>query len=346
MNITFLIGNGFDLNLGLKTSYKDFKEFYYAKEPDDKLSKLLKDEKIDYWSDLEVSLGKVLGQYSEDEIDDYLNSKEFMERCFQEYLSHENSQFQIDDPDELFNIFSNSIINFYSEFNRTERKQYEEFLLHTREKIHYAFITYNYTSILDQIIKNFPMSDGFSQHTAGPYTYHDTVDSPLHVHGDLESGIIFGVDNEAQLCVSDSVKNHSFEKYLIKVKLNNECGEQRVSQAKHIIDGSKYICLYGLSAGITDSMWWEYLIEWLSGDGSRRLVLFIREKSNHRFSVSSQNRHADKTRREFISKSYKNEVDESVSSRIIIVEGSSIFDLKGFTVSERVEEKTFQLASK
>lgn len=28
MNVTFLIGNGFDINLGLKTSYKDFYEQY------------------------------------------------------------------------------------------------------------------------------------------------------------------------------------------------------------------------------------------------------------------------------------------------------------------------------
>lgn len=28
MNITFFIGNGFDLNLGLKTRYKDFYKYF------------------------------------------------------------------------------------------------------------------------------------------------------------------------------------------------------------------------------------------------------------------------------------------------------------------------------
>ncbi len=32
MYITFLIGNGFDLNLGLKTKYKDFLEVYASVE--------------------------------------------------------------------------------------------------------------------------------------------------------------------------------------------------------------------------------------------------------------------------------------------------------------------------
>lgn len=33
MNVTFLLGNGFDLNLGLSTSYKDFYSYYTKKEP-------------------------------------------------------------------------------------------------------------------------------------------------------------------------------------------------------------------------------------------------------------------------------------------------------------------------
>lgn len=31
MNVTFLLGNGFDLNLGLLTSYKDFYSYYTKK---------------------------------------------------------------------------------------------------------------------------------------------------------------------------------------------------------------------------------------------------------------------------------------------------------------------------
>lgn len=345
MNITFLIGNGFDLNLGLKTGYKDFKKYYYSKNPTDKLSLLLKDEIIDYWSDLESSLGKTLEQYSENEIDDFLDSKESMEKCFQEYLSHENSRFHINSPEELFKIFSDNVTNFYSEFNSTERQQYKSFLSNTTEKIHYSFITYNYTYTLDEIIKCCSTSNCFGQHTASSFTYHDVVDEPLHIHGDLETGIIFGVDNASQLCLSDLVENRYFEKYLIKERLNNDCGEQRVSKAKQIIDASKYVCLYGLSAGITDGMWWKYLIEWLSKADSRRLVLFVHDENTHKFSTSAQNRNNDILRQIFISRGFKDKVAESVSNRIIIVEGSGIFNLKGFSVSEHDEEKTLQFAA-
>lgn len=35
MNVTFLIGNGFDLNLGLATQYPDFLKEYLVDNPDD-----------------------------------------------------------------------------------------------------------------------------------------------------------------------------------------------------------------------------------------------------------------------------------------------------------------------
>ena len=50
-------------------------------------------------------------------------------------------------------------------------------------------------------------------------------------------------------------------------------------------------------------------------------------------------------RQDFISRGFKDKVAESVNNRIIIVEGSGIFDLKGFSVSEPDEEKTLQFAA-
>ena len=268
-----------------------------------------------------------------------------MENCFQEYLSLENSRFHIDNPEELFKTFSNNVTNFYYDFNLTERQQYKTLLSKTTERIHYAFITYNYTYALDEIIKCCSTSSGFGQHSVGSSIYHDAVDNPLHIHGDLETGIIFGVDNSSQLCISDSVKDRYFEKYLIKERLNNDCGEQRVNRAKQIIDAIKYVCLYGLSAGITDGMWWKYLIEWLSKADSRRLVLFVHGENTHKFSTAAQNRNNDILRQDFISRGFKDKLAESVNKRIIIVEGSGIFDLKGFSVSEPDEEKTLLFAA-
>ena len=61
MNIVHIIGNGFDLNLDLKTSYRHFYEYYKNQESKNENIKLLKkeiDSDSENWSDLELALGK------------------------------------------------------------------------------------------------------------------------------------------------------------------------------------------------------------------------------------------------------------------------------------------------
>jgi hypothetical protein len=60
MNILYLIGNGFDINLGMATRYRDFYKYYYSiKSPKPLIDKLKQeiDHNIDNWSDLEFALG-------------------------------------------------------------------------------------------------------------------------------------------------------------------------------------------------------------------------------------------------------------------------------------------------
>jgi abortive infection AbiH-like protein len=61
MNVLFFIGNGFDLNLGLKTSYADFYKYYTKIISKSSAVNRLKNEisgDLKDWSDLELSLGK------------------------------------------------------------------------------------------------------------------------------------------------------------------------------------------------------------------------------------------------------------------------------------------------
>ena len=62
MRVTFLIGNGFDINLGLNTRYKDFIDVYKKpNENDDVVIKTFKNhlvENKENWSDAELAFGK------------------------------------------------------------------------------------------------------------------------------------------------------------------------------------------------------------------------------------------------------------------------------------------------
>ncbi len=65
---SFLIGNGFDVNLGLKTRYAEFYKYYLDIPTDNKniraLKEHLRENKSDFWSDLEIALGKYTTRFS------------------------------------------------------------------------------------------------------------------------------------------------------------------------------------------------------------------------------------------------------------------------------------------
>jgi len=100
MNITFLIGNGFDLNLKLKTRYSDFYEYYIENDPNDLLSKSIKSD-YEMWSDLELGIGKFLETIDEGQVEEFLDSKRTLERMLSEYLALESKRFVVENEDAL-----------------------------------------------------------------------------------------------------------------------------------------------------------------------------------------------------------------------------------------------------
>ena len=62
MNILFFIGNGFDINLGMKTRYSDFYKYYKDIESKSNVIQKLKEEiaeRIVNWSDLELGFWEI-----------------------------------------------------------------------------------------------------------------------------------------------------------------------------------------------------------------------------------------------------------------------------------------------
>lgn len=64
MNITLIIGNGFDLNLGLPTSYSHFYPYYLLEQTERIIQKEL-EENLSDWADLEMQLGKISLKYND-----------------------------------------------------------------------------------------------------------------------------------------------------------------------------------------------------------------------------------------------------------------------------------------
>lgn len=152
MNITFLIGNGFDLNLGLKTSYKDFYKYYINKAPNDLIAKSIKkDYKL--WSDLELGLGNFSEKLDDLQVLEFLDSKALLEKHLSDYLKKENSKFSISKGNEFIKEFVNKIALLYNDLNMKEKKVYKRFLNSANAPLTYSFISFNYTNTLDRMIE-------------------------------------------------------------------------------------------------------------------------------------------------------------------------------------------------
>lgn len=72
MRITFLVGNGFDLNCGLHTQYSDFYKYFIEKHPQNTIACEIADNP-ENWADLELSIGKYIEKVSGENRETFLN---------------------------------------------------------------------------------------------------------------------------------------------------------------------------------------------------------------------------------------------------------------------------------
>ncbi len=98
MNIVYIIGNGFDLNIGMKTSNKDFYKYYKSIHSESSLvNKLKKDISSNYetWSDLESGIGN----YTEkiESIEDFDELFDNLRDELSNYIKRQEEEFDFTD---------------------------------------------------------------------------------------------------------------------------------------------------------------------------------------------------------------------------------------------------------
>lgn len=342
MNITFMIGNGFDL---LKTGYKDFYKYYIERTKDDNDDIISRSVEKNYelWADLELGLGRFLKDIDATQIDDFLDSKANLESILTDYLAKESAKFNIADENKFVEEFTNKIVNFTEEFCTEDKNQFKNIVSKTAEIINYRFITFNYTTVLDKMIELVKSkNEKFTTHATSSTRYTDALCTPHHIHGTLDGeDLILCVDNPSQIDNEKFQTDRRITDYMIKTNVNKALGERKVETAKEIIDKSKYICLFGLSIGDTDCTWWKYLVEWLNKSDDNRLVLFVREDSKIQRSGGEKIRLRDKNREFFGSRSCCTDAKlyDKIRDKIIIVLNSKIFTYESIAAEDQTNEQ-------
>lgn len=338
MNITFLVGNGFDINLGLNTRYTDFYPTYLNKGHEDILSRAIADN-YEKWADLEVALGKILKDISPDQVDEFLDSKGQLEGDLAEYLRNEEGRLDLSNKN-LTAEFQKNVVGFSKEFTAKEQADFRAWQATVNAVITYRFISYNYTNGLDGVVEKGKTIQSFATHVSDSTRYTDSVGAVHHIHGTLDGDLILGVNDASQIDNPVLQTDRRIVDYIVKAEVNEALGEQRIENAKRIIDESDYIGVYGMSIGDTDLMWWQYLLAWLQKKDSRRLVLYVYADPSDNPSGQEKLRRINMWKNVFLAQSGADaDISAKVRGQLIVVIRSKIFNFDSITVKERDPEK-------
>lgn len=256
MKILHIIGNGFDLNLGLKTSYKDFYDFYKLIESSKvSINTLKKNISNNYknWSDLELALG----QYSEEfkTVDDFDEVFEDIGEQLSKYLIQEESKFNFKNinqekffenlvkPEVYLSIAENNQIRtFKSNFSSSEWQ--------------IDIVTFNYTRILEKITqskKNIPLGNHINKNLK------TRLRGIEHIHGYVDDRMVLGVNDISQLKNKKFHNNIDILEAIIKIQCNKAYGHTIDTQFSTKINQADLICIFGSSIGDTDDFWWKQI---------------------------------------------------------------------------------------
>ena len=184
MNITFLIGNGFDLNLGLPTGYTDFIKYHREQGLTDMISMAIRDD-YQTWSNVESALGEFTANVSQENLEEFAESKCTLDESLSDYLTHINDAYALTLANDGAAEFRKKILNLSQEFNETDRSTYNSTLLRVGESIQYCFVSFNYTDYLDRIVNAAGKIEPFYKRNVNGKVYSDDLKAPIHVHGML-----------------------------------------------------------------------------------------------------------------------------------------------------------------
>jgi hypothetical protein len=282
-NILFLVGNGFDISVGLKTRYKDVLSSYlehhlqsYSQLPSS-FDFIIQDINIDLetWSKFEEKLAAFTVKINQENIQAYYDFLIDFRRYLVEYLLSEEHKINF----SLLNItelepLKKLIISGYIYFSEKSQQIITKYFNPYNNFPHYDFISFNYTRVLDECLKIIRTKTGPLKNGLASANCPDISDEILHIHGTLDAEVIMGVDNKNQIVNPGFRDDSRFIRTIIKPEVNNALENLKTDKAYTLINKSNIIVLFGMSIGSTDSSYWEKIGEWIIRDPSHQLLIF------------------------------------------------------------------------
>lgn len=254
MEILFVLGNGFDLQLGLPTSYGDFYRYYQSiptkSEAVKKLKSSISNDKKS-WSDLEIALGSYTD--SCESADEFCEAYDDIQRELQNYLLEVDKLISSDAFD--INANSNTIISgivdpqrsFSPDIARAISQQWNEIKEGQNSRdVMVNVVTFNYTHTIEHFIDQLERSRD-----------RRFVSGIIHLHREIlpNNSIWFGVDNSDQIANVRFRDEVEVEYRLVKPLILESSGGYDHINFTRSIETADVICIFGASLGDSDLTW-------------------------------------------------------------------------------------------
>ena len=192
-------------------------------------------------------------------------------------------------------------------------------LWHTTPNI-VDIVSFNYTRTIEFLL-------GDKKQQCGSFM----VNMPEHVHGFHNNRMILGVNDISQIDNEELRKNSDAVDTLVKSRNNHTYGEGHTKRTSSLISTAQLLCLFGLSLGETDKMWWNLICQELNRRKELVVVIFWYDKTI--FDTLNGGAKLQRIRKEVVNKllsfgDLKPEEKESIANRIYVAINKPLFNFK------------------
>lgn len=324
MQLTLILGNGFDRAIGMNTGYRHFYKWYVQQpnESDDvalmkiEINKYLNGEEPT-WADFEIALGQFTNVITDKSR--FIKVFEYARTALIRYLTEEYQKRMLENKD-----FLKSATYRLIELSQTITDELPEdrkslFLVSNENKTIFNCITFNYTPVLRDGAQEMHNNAGGLSNNNGWYGTYE-IGKTLNVHGQLDDFPILGVDNPSQIANESFRDDPDILQLMVKGEVDKKLGRNWRVEAQEIIRNSDKIYVYGASLGDTDEFWWKELAHWFESDAeNHQLALYCHPSTNIDEMLENQKRFVNNVSKHFISGDYSaNIVIDSIEKKMTV----------------------------
>lgn len=264
MNIVFLIGNGFDMNLGMKTSYAAFYEHYtrtyrsLSKPVNLLMDNIAQYKNTNLWADLEKGLGEFTAKLTSTE--ELREAYFHINDALKDYLKDQN----LDNKYLTANVAAKlkvDLMNPHQGFRPRLRQEVVNFMNPGSGSNDFVnIITFNYTDTIEKIFTSSNMKLPLELGQKNTNGNKRVLQNIYHIHGTLDdSELIMGVNDKSQIKNEHLAKDPSALSMLMKPETTISRGDLLDDKCEKLMREADMFCLFGLSLGETDNKWWKLL---------------------------------------------------------------------------------------